>query len=101
MNDNNLKDLCGKLQGLLQHELEVGNRIIAMDTGWSNVRLAIRMDNPLDMEYIRKAAGHDKDLQIWESRDIKNPREAGVLCRSAKQTLSGAIRDKSMRKNSP
>jgi hypothetical protein len=91
MNEKELKGLCNGLQPLLQHELDRGNRIIAVDTGWSNVNLAVRMAAPLDMEYLKRAVLNNPGLEIWESRDVKNPREAGVLCRGASQTLSGGI----------
>jgi hypothetical protein len=91
MSERELKDLCGELQSLLQHEINTGNRIIAVDTGWSKVTLAVRLARPLDKEYIKKATASNPDLEIWESHDIKNPQEAGVLCKSSKQTLSGRI----------
>jgi hypothetical protein len=94
MNEKEIKGLCGGLQDLLQHELETGNRIVAVDTGWSKVALAVRLAGPLDMEHIKSAIENNPDLEIWESRDIKNPREAGVLCKSARQTLSGRIGEK-------
>jgi hypothetical protein len=91
MSEKDLKDLCAELRNLLQHELDAGNRIIAIDTGWSKVALAVRLAGPLDKEYLKKAAAHNPDLEIWESQDIKNPQEIGVLCKSARQTLSGKI----------
>lgn len=95
MNKNRLENLCADLQSLLKHELDAGNRIIAVETGWSKVTLAVRLGRPLDIEYIKKTIADIPDLEIWESHDSKNPQEAGVLCRSTKQTLSGAISDKS------
>jgi hypothetical protein len=91
MSEAELKDLCSELRSILQHELEAGNRVIAVDTGWSKVALAVRLAGPLDMKYIRKAAAGNPDLEIWTSRDIKNPQENGVLCKSSRQTLSGTI----------
>ncbi len=91
MNEKELKGLCTGLQPLLQHELDRGNRIIAIDTGWSKVTLAVRMAAPLDMEYLKRVVLNNPGLEIWESRDVKYPRETGVLCRGARQTLSGGI----------
>ena len=93
MNDSDLKPLCAKLQRLLQHELDRGNLVVAVDTGWSKVTLAVRLADPLDMANLRNASEDDPDLELWESRDIKHPKEAGVLCKSARQTLSGKIND--------
>jgi hypothetical protein len=92
MSEEGLKDLCSTLKNILDHELAAGNRVIAVDTGWSKVDLAVRLAGPLDMAYIKKVAAHDPDLEIWESRDIKNPQENGVLCKSARQTLSGNLK---------
>jgi hypothetical protein len=83
--------LCAKLQPLLEHELKRGNRITARDTGWSKVALAVRLASPLDMEHLKKAAAADPDLELWQSRDVKNPRETGILCKSARQTLAGPL----------
>ncbi len=91
MNRPELSGICPALNSLLQHELGRGNRILSVDTGWSKVKLAIRLEKPLDMGFIRQAVADNPDLEIWESRDIKNPQEAGVLCKSARQTLSGQI----------
>ena len=91
MNEDKLKSLCGELRSLLEHELRRGNRILAVDTGWSGVSLAVRLVRPLDMEQARRAAAQNPDLEIWESRDVKNPRETGVLCKSARQSLSGKM----------
>jgi hypothetical protein len=91
MNETDLSKLCGPLQELLQHEISMGNSIKALETGWSKLSLVVRMTNPLDMEYVKIAAQNDPDLEVWESRDIKNPVEAGILCKSAKQSLSGSI----------
>jgi hypothetical protein len=84
-------ELCPELKFILKHELEAGNRVVAVDTGWSKVALAVRMVRPLDMQFIKKAAAGNPDLEIWESRDIKYPHENGVLCKSARQTLAGAL----------
>jgi hypothetical protein len=91
MNENALKTLCVKLQDLLQHELKRGNRVLMTETGWSKVKLAVRLAYPLDMDYVRQAAANNPDLEIRESHDVKNPREVGILCRSESQTLSGQI----------
>lgn len=91
MNEEALEGLCIALQSLLQYELKRGNRILAIDTGWSKVELAVRLAAPLDMAYIKNMVAHNPDLEIWTSSDVKNPRESGVLCKSAKQTLSGSI----------
>jgi hypothetical protein len=91
MNEKELDNLCGTLTELLRHELEKGNRVAAVETGWSRVKLAVRLARPLDIFFIKKAAQNNPDLEIWESRDIKNPQETGVLCKSAQQTLSGPI----------
>ena len=91
MSENNIKQLCGKLEVLLQHEIQKGNRVIAAETGWSKVALVVRLAEPLDMEFVIKLAAADPDLEIWESRDVKNPVETGVLCKSAKQSLSGRL----------
>lgn len=89
MSKNNIKQLCAKLQVLLQHEIQRGNRVIAAETGWSKVVLAVRLAEPLDMEFVKKTVAADPDLEIWESRDVKNPAETGVLCNSAKQSIAG------------
>jgi hypothetical protein len=89
MSDNQIELLCGKLQVLLRHEILHGNSVEAAETGWSKVTLAVRMAKALDMEFVKKTAGADPDLEIWESRDVKNPAETGVLCKSARQSLSG------------
>jgi hypothetical protein len=91
MSENNIKQLCGKLQVLLQHEIQRGNRVIAAETDWSKVALAVRLAEPLDMKFVKKTAAADPDLEIWESRDVKNPAETGVLCKSARQSLSGRV----------
>ena len=91
MSEEAIKSLCVKLQNLLTYEIKQGNRVIAVETGWSKVVLAVRLANPLDMEHLKKVAENDKDLEIWESRDIKYPQEAGILCKSARQSLSGGI----------
>ena len=90
MNKADLTGLCSKLGDLLRHEINAGNKIIAVETGWSKVSLAVRLANPLDMEYVKMVSRDDPDLELWESHDIKNPVEAGVLCKSARQTLSGS-----------
>jgi len=92
MSEDELQTLCAKLWDLLQYEMNTGNRIIAIDTGWSNVKLAVRLARPLDMEHVRKVAEHNRELEIWESHDIKNLQESGILCRSHRQTLSGPIK---------
>jgi hypothetical protein len=92
MSEEGLKDLCSTLKKLLKHELAAGNKVIAADTGWSKVSLAVRLARPLDMEYIKKAAALNPDLETWESQDIKNPQENGVLCKSTRQTLSGNLK---------
>jgi hypothetical protein len=89
MSENQIKGLCNELQSLLNHELKAGNRILAVDTGWSKVDLAVRLARPLDLSYVRQEVARNPDLEIWESRDIKNPQETGVLCKSARQTLAG------------
>jgi hypothetical protein len=91
MSEKETKQLCSKLQVLLQHEIQRGNRVIAADTGWSKVILAVRMAGPLDMKYVEQTLAGDPDLEIWKSLDVKNPSEVGVLCKSAKQTLSGRL----------
>ncbi len=91
MNKNAPKDLCRDLQRLLQHELDTGNSILAVERGWSKVSLAVRLSGPLDMAYVKIKVAHNPDLEIWESHDPKNPQEAGVLCKSARQTLSGKL----------
>jgi len=91
MSEKQLQELCADLQALLQHELERGNYIIAVDTGWSKVTLAVRMASPLDMEYIKRLVMNNPNLEIWESHDIKYPQEAGVFCKNSRQTLSGGI----------
>jgi hypothetical protein len=89
MSEKSIKQLCGKLQVLLQHEIQRGNRVIAAETGWSKVVLAVRLAEPLDMEFVKKTVVGDADLEIWESLDVKNPAETGVLCKSARHSLSG------------
>jgi hypothetical protein len=91
MNEKDLKGLCPELKRLLRHELAAGNRVSAVETGWSKVSMAVRLVGPLDMENIREAAARNPDLEIWESLDIKHPREHGVLCKSVRQSLSGAL----------
>ena len=97
MNEQDLDSLCEALKELLRHELKKGNRVLAVETGWSKVRLAVRLAEPLDMPFIKAAVKNNPDLEIWESRDIKNPREMGVLTKSARQTLSGLIEKSSGR----
>jgi hypothetical protein len=94
VNNTDLSKLCVPLRDLLQHEISRGNSIKAVETGWSKVSLAVRLTQPLDLDYAKTLAQNDPDLEIWESRDIKYPIEAGVLCKSAKQTLSGSIANK-------
>jgi len=89
MSDNDTRQLCDKLQVLLQHEIRRGNRVIAEETGWSKVALAVRLAETMDMEFVKTMVGSDPDMDIWESRDVKNPAETGVLCKSARQSLSG------------
>jgi hypothetical protein len=91
MNNKELGSLCPVLKVLLDHELERGNQVIAVETGWSRVKLVVRLSGPLDMPFIQKARANNPDLEIWENRDIKNPRETGVLCKSAQQSLSGML----------
>jgi hypothetical protein len=91
MNEKELDNLCDKLKDILKHELAAGNRIIAVETGWSKVNLAIRLAEPLDHSFLHKTAENNPDLQIWYSRDVKNPQETGVLCKSSQQTLSGPL----------
>ena len=90
MNEQDLESLCEALKELLRHELKKGNQVLAVETGWSKVKLAVRLAEPLDMPFIKTAVKNNPDLEIWESRDIKNPREMGVLSKGAKQTISGS-----------
>jgi|WetSurMetagenome_2_1015567.scaffolds.fasta_scaffold1437481_1 hypothetical protein len=94
MSEARLKGLCMALKPLLEHELSSGNYVVAVESGWSKVKLAVRLAVPLDMAYISQAAALNSDLEVWRSRDIKNPQEAGVLCRSAAQTLAGPLENK-------
>jgi len=83
--------LCAKLQLILDRELARGNRVMAQETGWSKVKLAVRLADPLDADSLKRAAAADPDLELWQSRDVKNPREAGILCKSCRQTLAGPL----------
>jgi hypothetical protein len=91
MNKKALAGLCPELKALLDHELAAGNRVMATETGWSAVKLAVRLEKPLDRQFIQAAAQNNPDLRTWESRDVKNPREFGVLCQSQKQSLAGPL----------
>jgi hypothetical protein len=93
--DNPIPDeLCQELKTILRSELRKGNRILVVEKGWSKVTLAVRLTGPLDLEYIKNAAAKNPDLQIWQSNEVKNPQETGVLCKSAAQTLSGSLSKK-------
>jgi hypothetical protein len=94
MNNPIPDELCPELKIILRSELRKGNRILAVEKGWSKVNLAVRLTRPLDLEYIKKAASKNPDLQIWQSNDVKNPQETGILCKSAAQTLSGSLSEK-------
>lgn len=91
MSNCEIAGLCPSLKHLLAHELECENKILAVETGWSKVKLAVRLAAPLDVAFVRKAVKGNSDLEIWQSRDVKNPREMGVLCKSARQSLSGPL----------
>jgi hypothetical protein len=91
MSKKDLDSLCDELRTVLKHELERGNHIMAVETGWSKVKLAVRMTDPLDMEFAKTAAANNPDLEIWESRDVKNPQESGLQCKSHRQSISGKI----------
>jgi len=69
-----------------------------METGWSKVTLSVRLDGCLDWAYINQAIADNPDLEAWESRDIKNPQESGVLCKKDRQSLSGKLSDKRVEK---
>lgn len=85
------EELCPELKTILRRELRRGNLISVVETGWSKVSLAVRMQGPLDLVYIQKAVTKNTDLKIWHSLDVKNPLETGVLCQSARQTISGSL----------
>lgn len=91
MNDKELATLCSELKPLLHHELERGNTVLAVETGWSRVTLAVRLSKPLDMTFVNKTVAENPGLELWENRDNKNPRESGVLCRRHQQSVSGAL----------
>jgi hypothetical protein len=92
MSEKEPDSLCSELKTLLRHELESGNCVLAVETGWSRVKLAVRLTRPLDLPFVKKAAEKNSHLEIWESRDIKNPQETGVLCKKDRHTLSGPIK---------
>jgi hypothetical protein len=94
MSETDLSKLCLPLQNLLQHEISRGNKVKAVETGWSRVSLAVRLNLPLDMKFVKETVRNNPDLEIWESRDIKNPVEIGILCKSAGQSLSGNLVDR-------
>lgn len=73
---------------VLQHELDRGNEVVEEERGWSRIRIALRMRDPIDTAYAKRAASRSASARFFETSDPHYRNEsAGIL--DGQEALAG------------